>query len=364
MVDLLSILKAMVARDASDAHFKANRPPIFRIKRELVESEFPALSGEDIHEVICFMMQEHFRKDFELQNEIDFAYHLVGVGRFRVNVFRQRNNVGIVMRVVKNKIPSFSELNLTDVFEKICLYQSGIVLVTGASSMGKSTTLASMVEYLNIHKKRHIMTIEDPIEYIYEDKQSIINQREVGIDTESFHKAFRYIIRQDPDVILIGEMRDADTFQTALAASQTGHLVFSTLHSAYAAQAIYRILDFFPSSLHNLVRMQLSFNLKAVTCQKLMPKADGQGIIPAVEVMIANSTIVKLLRENKIEQIQKSLQLFPEEGMSSFNQSLLSMVKTNLVTKDDALACSDMPEALEMNIKGIFLDDSHQIMGE
>ncbi|MCP4649249.1 MAG: PilT/PilU family type 4a pilus ATPase [PVC group bacterium] len=363
-IDLIAVLKAMVTKGASDAHLKVDRPPVFRIKKDLISSDFPVLSNKDIEKIAYFMMRERHRREFERKNEIDFSYQLPDVGRFRVNVFRQRGDVGIVMRVVKNKIPSVQELCIPPIFQNIAMYERGIIIVTGASSMGKSTTLAAMIDHINRSKRSHIITIEDPIEYVHEDKQSIINQREVGLDTESFHQALRYVIRQDPDVILIGEMRDAETFQTALAASETGHLVFSTLHAADTSQVVDRIMDFFPAEQHAMVRMQLSFNLKAVTCQRLMPRADGEGVIPAVEIMLINPTIMKLLRENKTEKLESTIRAFSEAGMITFNQSLVSLVKSELITLESAMANSSNPEALKMNLKGIYLDEDRRILGE
>ncbi len=363
-IDLVEVLKSMVGQGASDVHFKVGRAPVFRLKKQLLSSTFPTLSNKEIEKIAYFMMRERHRREFEQKSEIDFSYQLPEVGRFRVNVFRQRGDIGIVMRVVKSKIPSFKELHLADIFKKIAMYNRGIVLVTGASSMGKSTTLAAMINYINTHKKSHIVTIEDPIEYLHEDKQCLINQREVGLDTESFNQALRYVIRQDPDIILIGEMRDAETFQTALSASETGHLVFSTLHASNTAQVIERIMEFFPISQHNTIRMQLAFNLRAVTCQRLMPRADGEGVIPAIEVMIINPNIEKLIRENKADRLQTAIQAFPGEGMISFNQSLVNLVKSDLITLETALANSSNPEALKMNIKGIYLDEERKILGE
>ncbi len=363
-VDIIEILKSMVSQGASDAHFKVGRSPIFRIKKDLISSSFPVMMNKDIEKVAYFMMRERHRKDFEKKSEVDFSYQLPDVGRFRVNVFRQRGDVGIVMRVVKTKIPGFEDLMLPPIFQKIAAFNNGIVLITGASSQGKSTTLAAMINHINSLKKAHIMTIEDPIEYIHKDKQSLINQREIGLDTESFKQALRYVIRQDPDIILIGEMRDAETFQTALAAAETGHLVFSTLHASDTAQVVDRILDFFPPAQHNMIRMQLSFNLRAVTCQRLMPRVDGIGVVPAVEIMIVNPTVQKILRENRIERLSKTLQSFAEEGMLSFNQSLVNLIKANLISLETGLANTSNPEALKMNLKGIYLDEDRRILGE
>ncbi|MCG2712375.1 MAG: type IV pilus twitching motility protein PilT [Candidatus Omnitrophica bacterium] len=363
-VDIVEILKSMVNQQASDAHFKVGRCPVFRIKKDLIISGFSVMTNKDIEKIAYFMMKERHRKDFEKKSEVDFSYQLPDVGRFRVNIFRQRGDVGIVMRIVKTKIPGFEDLMLPPIFQKIAGLNYGIVLVTGSSSQGKSTTLAAMINYINSVKKAHIMTIEDPIEYIYEDKQSLINQREIGLDTESFNQALRHVIRQDPDIILIGEMRDAETFQTALAAAETGHLVFSTLHASDTAQVVDRILDFFPHAQHSMVRMQLSFNLRAVTCQRLMPRVDGLGVVPAVEVMIINPTVQKILRENKTERLSQTLHSFAEEGMLSFNQSLVNLIKANLISLETGLANTSNPEALKMNLKGIYLDEDRRILGE
>ncbi len=363
-VDLLGVIRTMVEKGASDAHFKVGRPPIFRVKKELISSEYPELNGKDLEKIAYFMMKERHRREFEARNEIDFSYQLPEIGRFRVNVFRQRGDVGIVMRLVKDNVPSFHDLGLPLVFEKLSLYDRGIVLVTGASSMGKSTTLASMIDFINHRRKSHIMTIEDPIEYLHEDDLSIINQREVGLDTESFNQALRYVIRQDPDIILIGEMRDAETFQTALSASETGHLVFSTLHASDSVQVVDRVLDFFPASQHAMIRMQLSFNLRAVSCQRLMPRLDGEGVIPAVEVLTVNPSVMKLIRQGKTERLHSLIQGFTQEGMQTFNQSLVELVKQGLITQETAMVNSSNPDALEMNLKGIYLDEDNRILGE
>ncbi|MFH1460465.1 MAG: type IV pilus twitching motility protein PilT [Candidatus Omnitrophota bacterium] len=363
-LDIIEILRTMVKLGASDAHFKVGRAPIFRIKKELTSSSFPIMNNKDIEKIAYFMMRERHRKEFEKKNEIDFSYQLPEIGRFRVNVFRQRGDIGMVMRIVKNQVPSFEALTLPPIFKKIAMFERGIVLITGASSQGKSTTLAAIIDYINKNKKCHIMTIEDPIEYIHEDQQALINQREVGLDTESFHLALRYVIRQDPDIILIGEMRDAETFQTALSAAETGHLVFATLHASDTSQVVDRILDFFPTAQHDMIRMQLAFNLRAVSSQRLMPRVDGTGVVPAIEVMIINPTIMKLIRENKTDRLSSTLQAFTKEGMITFNQSLVNHVKANLVSLETALANSSNPEALKMNLKGIYLDEDRRILGE
>ncbi|MFH1777425.1 MAG: PilT/PilU family type 4a pilus ATPase [Candidatus Omnitrophota bacterium] len=363
-INVLEILKMVVEREASDLHIKAGKPPVMRVKKMLVDMEMPVLSEEDTQDIALSLMSEQQRDIFKKKNEVDFAYCLKDVGRFRANIFRQRGQVGIVMRLIKTKLPSFEELSLPPIFEKISLYERGIVLITGASSSGKSTTLAAMIDYINIRKRVHVMTIEDPIEYLHEDKMGIINQREVSLDTESFKEALRHVIRQDPDIILIGEMRDAETFYAALSASETGHLVFSTLHSVDTTQVILRILDFFPATQHDQIRMQMALNLRATTCQRLIRGTSGKEVVPAVEVLIVNPTAAKIIRSNKMERIQSTIQSNTEVGMQTFNQSLAGLVKKKLITLEEALSKSSNPEALKMNLKGIYLDENRSILGE
>jgi len=363
-MDIKGLLKIMVGKDASDLHLKVGRPPALRIKRELIPQDLPNLSGEELKKMAELLMNEHQKEQFEKKREIDFAYCMPEGGRFRTNIFRQRGEIGIVMRRIREDIPSFEELGLPPVLNKIALSERGIVLVTGTSSSGKSTTLAAMIDYINSNKRRHIMTIEDPIEYLHKDKLSIINQREVGLDTESFKVALRHVIRQDPDIILIGEMRDEETFLAAMSASETGHLVFSTLHSTDATQVIDRILDFFPQTQHQQIRMQLAFNLKAVICQRLIPRTSRDGLIPAVEVLFVTPAVAKLIRENRLGKLVAAMQSGTEDGMQTFNMSLVKLINNKLITLEDALARATNPEGLKMNLKGIYLDEDRKILGE
>ena len=364
-MNISDLLKTMVDKDASDVHLKVGSAPIYRIsKRLILQDKYGKFTKEDMENMIREITNESQRHEFDENNEIDYAYFAEGIGRFRVNIFRQRGESGIVMRRIKEKIPTFKELALPPIFETISMFERGIILVTGASSSGKSTTLASTIDYINTNKNKHIMTLENPIEYIHSDKKSVINQREIGVDTESFHAALKHIMRQDPDIIAIGEMRDAESVMTSISAAESGHLVLSSFHAEDTMQAITRILDFFPHNEKEQIRMQLANNLKAVTCQRLLKKHGGEeeGLIPAVEVLIVTPIASKLIRENKIKDIGKVLQ-HGEEGMRTFNMALAELYKKNLVTKEEALSKSSNPEALKINLKGIFLDEDKGILG-
>ena len=364
MLDIHTMLADMVTRGASDLHLKVGNHPFFRIDSVLTPTEYDVVTDEDTNRIANQLMSDWRRERYEADNESDFAYEYSGVGRFRTNIFRQRGSVGIVMRMVKMEIPGFEELGLPPQLGTIALSERGIILMTGTTSCGKSTTLAAMINWINQNRKRHIMTVEDPIEYLHRDKLSIINQREVGIDTESFHRALKHVMRQDPDVIIIGEMRDAQSFMAALAASDTGHLVFSTLHTTNASQAIGRILDFFQEHERDQVRLQLSTNLRSVVCQRLVPRASGTGVIPAVEIMIGTFTVQKMIYENKLDRLSAAIETGIDEGMQTFNQALLKLFNEKLITREAALEYSSNPEALKMNMQGIFLDEARRILAQ
>ena len=358
MLDLRALLELAITKDASDLHLKVGSPPYLRIDGELVAQLDYTLTDQQTEAFLDDILDPKQKQIFEERHEIDLAYSVKGLGRFRTNVFRQRGSVGIVMRRIKATIPDFEELNLPDVLKRIAELRRGCVLVTGTTGSGKSTSLAAMIEYINVRRRVHIMTLEDPIEYLHSDKKAIINQREVTIDTESFASALKTLMRQDPDVILIGEMRDMETFQAAVSASETGHLVFSTLHTSDAMQTIDRIIDLFPPHQHDQVRSQLSLNLKAVVCQRLLPKANGEGRVPAVEVMLISPTVKKLIKENRIAQIPSAIQAGRQDGMQTFNDSLKQLVEHGLVTEEEAMLSSDHPEELAMNLQGVYLDQS------
>lgn len=358
------LLKVMVDNKASDLHIKADSPPIFRRDEALYHLDVPPLEPEDTLALALEIMTDKQKATLEANNEVDLAYAPKGIGRFRVNVHYQRGTVALAIRRVNTEILGFEELHLPKVFEKISMFTSGFILVTGTTSSGKSTTQAAMIDYINEHRNCHVVTIEDPIEFLHEDKQAIITQREVGIDTDSFVTAIKHVVRQDPDVILIGEMRDAETFEAAVSASETGHLVISTLHTSDVMKSVDRLLDFFPPERHEQVRAVLALNLRAITCQRLVPRADGQGLIPAVEVLIATPGVVKLIRENRMNKIGSAIATGREVGMQTFNQSLTDLYRANLITMEDALAASTNPEALKMNLQGIYLDEDRSILSD
>jgi len=356
----------MADLDASDLHLKAGRKPFFRIKTALKEmSDEEVLTSQDIERYAFSIMNEKQRNFFSEHMEMDLATETPDAGRFRVNIFRQRGNVGIVMRRIKSVIPSFEELGLPQVLASISDFSTGLVLLAGPTGCGKSTTLAAMIEYINQNRDAmHIVTIEDPIEFVYTDKNCLIDQREVGIDTLSFHDALKRVLREDPDIILIGELRDVETFESAIRACETGHLVFSTLHTVGTLTTINRILDFFPQQQHDMVRKILAYNLRATCCQKLLPRKDGTGMIPACEIMVVTPVISRLIMENKIGKIPSAISADKETGMQTFNQHLVKLIQSDKITKETGFEASPSPNALEMNLRGIYLDEETRIIGE
>jgi twitching motility protein PilT len=284
-----------------------------------------------------------------------------GIGRFRTNLFQQRSQWCLAMRFVKTLVPSFEELGLLEQIKKIAESQRGIVLLAGSTGCGKSTTLAAMVEHINSNFKKHIITLEDPVEYAFEDNQSVIEQREIGLDTLSFHYALRHVLRQDPDIIMIGEMRDDISFAAAMSAADTGHLVLSTLHTTSASQSISRILDFFKVEEREQVRRQLAATLRGVVCQRMVGTVDDK-LTPALEILLDTPLVKKLIEENRLDKLPAAIETGADDGMLSFNQSLFNLVKAGRVTEKEALAKATNPQALEMNFKGIFLDEGRRII--
>ncbi|MCP5518117.1 MAG: PilT/PilU family type 4a pilus ATPase [Verrucomicrobiales bacterium] len=355
------ILHAAVDGGASDIHIKVDGPVIFRINGELVIIEAPRPTKEWVREVVEKMVPPHAQSRLEKDREVDFSYYLPDVGRFRTNVFQETGEWCIAMRYVKVTVPTFEELGLLPVLKKLAEAPRGIVLVSGTTGCGKSTTLAAMVEHINSTQKRHIITLEDPIEYVFEDNECVIEQREIGLDTASFAMGLKHILRQDPDIIMIGEMRDSISFMAAINAADTGHLVFSTLHTTTASQAIGRILDFFKPDERDQVRRQLVGTLRSVICQRMVGKAGG-GVIPALEILINTPTVRKLLEENRLEKLSAAIETGVDDGMQTFNQALFNLVKEGKVTEKEALNKATNPQALEMNFKGIFLDEARRIL--
>jgi twitching motility protein PilT len=355
------ILKTAVEGGASDVHLKITTPVVFRINRQLVAIDCPNPTREWLDNVVKNITPAHLSQRLEHEREIDFSYFVPGTGRFRTNLFQQRGEWCLAMRYVKTHVPSFEELGLLPQLKKIAESPRGIVLLSGSTGCGKSTTLAAMIEYLNANFKKHIITLEDPIEYVFEDNQSVIEQREVGLDTLSFHHALKHILRQDPDIIMVGEMRDAVSFTAAMSAADTGHLVLSTLHTTNAAQSVSRILDFFKAEEREQIRRQLSSTLCAVICQRMVAALAG-GITPALEIMINTPIIKKLVEENRLDKLPAAIETGTEDGMIGFNQALFNLVKEGKVSEKEALAKASNPQALEMNFKGIFLDDGRRIL--
>ena len=356
------ILKLAVDGGASDIHIKIGTPVIFRINRELVAVECPLPTADWMNNVVSHITPVHLKKKLEDDREVDFSYFIPEVGRFRTNLFQQRGQWALAMRHVKASVPSFEQLGLLEQVKSIAESPRGIVLVAGATGSGKSTTLAAMIEHINANFKKHIITLEDPIEFVFEDNQCVIEQREVGLDTGSFHQALKHILRQDPDVIMLGEMRDATSFGAAMSAADTGHLVLSTLHTTTAAQSITRILEFFKADEREQVRRQLAATLRAVVCQRMVPTVDGK-MTPALEIMINSPLIKKMLEENRLEKLTAAIETGADDGMLTFNQSLFNLVKAKRITEKEALAKASNPQALEMNFKGIFLNEGGRIVG-
>lgn len=355
-MDINDLLRKAHAQEASDLHIKVGSPPILRIYGELTPlTSEKKISQEDATKIALSVMSPAQADIFKRKNDIDLAYSVSGLGRFRCNIFMQRGTVGLVFRVIPMRIPTIDDLLLPEVIKKISMEQRGLILVTGTTGSGKSTTLASMIDLINSTRTEHIMTIEDPIEYLHRDKKSIINQREIGNDTESFSKALRQALRQDPDVILVGEMRDFETIQTSLVAAETGHLVLSTLHTIDATETVNRIIAVFPPYQHKQVRMQLASVLKAIISMRLVPRADGKGRVPAVEVLIATATIKDcILDPDKTKTISDVV----EQGaihysMQSFDQSILSLFKASLITYEEALRRATNPDDFVLKVKGI-----------
>ncbi len=355
---LRRLLGYAVKNGASDLHLTVGCPPALRIDGEIRFLPADPLTMEDMEEFLREMMKPAQLEAFENRGDFDLAFGVPGLGRFRVNALKQRGTPGLVMRHVKNKILSFEELHLPPAMEKIADFPRGLVLITGTTGSGKSTTLAALVDWINARKRLHIITLEDPFEYLHTNKKSVITQREIAIDTQDFMIALRAAMREDPDVILIGEMRDAETFTAAIAAAETGHLVFSTLHTTNAMMTIDRIIDLFPANMHQQVRSQLALQLRAVVSQRLIPAADGKGRMPAVEVMINNPGIASLIRENNIKQIPTAIIAGAEEGMQTFNMSLVHLLRQKLIREEDAMIASDNPDELKMNLQGIYLSQS------
>ncbi|OGR36757.1 MAG: type IV pili twitching motility protein PilT [Desulfuromonadales bacterium GWD2_61_12] len=355
-MELNEILSVALKARASDVHLKAGLPPIYRIDGELRPLPKAARITPEQNEAIAFGIMNQKQKDkFELTHELDMAYGVPGLGRFRANVFSQRGSVSMVFRAIPFDIKGIDELALPPVIKKVAGEARGLVLVTGATGSGKSTTLAAIIDYINANRTVHIVTIEDPIEFLHRDKKSIVNQREIGSDTDSYANALKASLRQDPDVILVGEMRDQETVETALHAAETGHLVFSTLHTVDAGESINRIVGVFPPHHQRQIRAQLSAVLRGVVSQRLVPKSDGKGRVPAVEVMVSTARIREMIDDpEKTKGLRDAIQQgYVSYGMQTFDQSLMGLLKNNLITFEEALRQSSNPDDFKLKFSGI-----------
>ncbi|MFZ0334136.1 MAG: type IV pilus twitching motility protein PilT [Candidatus Acidiferrales bacterium] len=350
------LLRKAVENKASDLHLKVGNHPYLRVDGILQPiAEIPRITPEEMLSMAFSMMTNRQKQKFKETAELDMAYGVAGLGRFRVNVFQQRGNVGMVLRVIPTKIRTIEELNLPPVIDKICEEQRGLVLVTGTTGSGKSTTLAAMIDRINSIRPEHIITIEDPIEYLHRDKKGFINQREVEVDTSTFSTALRAALRQDPDVVLVGEMRDLETISTALLAAETGHMVFSTLHTLDATETIQRIIAVFPPPEQKQIRLQMASTLKAVVSQRLVRKSDGVGRVPAVEVLISTGYIRDcIINPDKTRLIRDALAAGTSQyGMQTFDQSIFDLYTKNLITLDEALIRATNPDEFKLRIQGI-----------
>lgn len=345
-IDIQSLLKQLVEFEASDLHLKAGSPPVFRIFGNLLpQNTTPSLSPDDIESVFYNVTSEEQRLQFLKDLSLDFAYSVSGVARFRVSAIRQRGSLSMAFRVVPHEIPSIEELGLPNASKELITRPRGLILVTGTAGSGKSTTLAAMIEYLNLHESKNVITVEDPIEFLFKDKKCLIHQRDLGDDCHSFARGLVDALRHDPDVIVIGEMRDLDTIATAMTAAETGHLVLGTLHTIDAAQSIDRIVDMFPFGQQRQIRLQLSQVIEGVLAQTLVPKIGG-GRIAAVEVLLGTSVIRRLIRDEKVYEITSNIEMGRLEGMQTLDQALVDLVRASHITNEDALAKSSNPRRL------------------
>lgn len=347
MATLYELLDVMVKSGASDLHITTGSPPRIRVDGKLIPLNMPPLTASDTKELCYSILTDAQKHKFEENWELDLSFGVKGLSRFRANIFMQRGAVAAAIRTIPWQIRSFKELGLPDIINELVKKPRGLILVTGATGSGKSTTLAAMIDRINDERADHIITIEDPIEYLHSHKKALINQREVNADTKSFKDALKYVLRQDPDVVLIGEMRDLETIEAALTVAETGHLTLATLHTNTAVQTINRIIDVFPPHQQEQVRVQLSFVLEGIICQQLIPKKTGSGRVLAIEILIPNPAIRNLIREDKIHQIYSMMQTGKAKfGMQTMNQSLFELYQKGLISYEDALTRSPVPEEM------------------
>ena len=350
------LLQLVVSEGAADLHLRVGTAPVIRLHGILHRVEGPALKNEDTEELMRAITSEDHIQQVRERGGADFGFAFGELARFRVSVFKEKGQFGMVLRQIPSKLLTLEQIGVPPSIKELLYKPRGLVLVTGPTGSGKTTTLASMINIINEERDdAHIITIEDPIEYYHKHKKSVVTQREINVDVPNFAEALRRALRQDPDVILVGEMRDAETFQATISAAETGHLVFSTLHTTNVMLTIDRIMDMFPSNMHDQVRAQIALQLRACISQRLIASADAKGRVPAVEVMISNPGIAALIRENNVKQIPNAISGGGEDGMQSFNMSLAALLRQRLIREDDAMIASDNPDELRMNMQGIFL---------
>ena len=345
-MEINKLLKLMVEKRASDLHLTVSSPPVLRIDGVLVLTNNKELTAEETKSLTYSLLSEEQKRKFEKENELDFSFGALGKWRFRGNIHKQRGYLALALRIIPEKIPSIEKLGLPPAVYELASRRQGLVLITGPAGCGKSTTLASMIDFINNERACHIITIEDPVEYLHKNGKSIIKQREVNSDTHSFSQALRYVLRQDPDVILIGEMRDLETISTAVTAAETGHLVLATLHTMSAAQAIDTIIDVFPGHEKQQIRLQLSITLQGVIAQRLLPRSDEKGRVAAVEVMLATSAIRNLIRDNKTAQINSDIALGARYGMQTMDQALEELYRKGLIKYRDIVINVESTKAI------------------
>jgi len=351
-MDLRQVMQQVLADNSPDLHLQVGQPPIIRMKNGFLKvlREYPVLTEEELLSLIAEITTEDQKKRFEENHEVDFSYHLSEVSRFRVNVYEERHGAAIAFRVITENIPSFESLGLSPAIEQLSHLPHGLVLVTGTTGMGKSTTLASIIDYINANREVHIITIEDPIEFVYQQKKALVTQREVNVHTHSFSNAIRSALRQDPDVVMVGEMRDLETIAASITLAETGHLVFSTLHTSDAAQTVDRMIDVFPPYQQQQIRAQLSGTLKGVISQVLLPRADGQGRVAAREVMLVNDAIRNCIAKGETHQIYSMIQLGGAEGMTLMDRNLIELIGQGIITQEEAISKANDMESFQMQL--------------
>ncbi|MCX6825653.1 MAG: PilT/PilU family type 4a pilus ATPase [candidate division Zixibacteria bacterium] len=353
-MNLKQMLVEMLERNASDLHIRVGIRPHIRVNGKLEQIATNPITIDEMENVVSQILNEQQLDRFRKKNEMDLALSVAKLGRFRINLFRQRGTIGIAIRAVNTSVPTFEDLNLPDTIKKLSMEQRGLIIITGTTGSGKSTTLAAMIEHMNVGRDDNVLTIEDPIEYIYRDKKCIISQREVGADTESFATALRHAFRQDPDVILLGEIRDLDTMSIALTAADTGHLVLTTLHTLNAVETISRIISFFPPHQHQQIRLLLAGTLRAIVCQRLLKRCDVAGRVPALEILISTAAVKDyIVNQEKTSSIHDLIEQGNQYGMITFDQSIMVLHRSGMISFEEAMNQCTNPDDFDLRVKGI-----------